>query len=475
MCGENNMNYLFVSFYNRFFEYETEYSLATLRLVSVVAKNKDNNIVIHPYNLDELESSKKELDQRLLQIEADVICLSAYVWTWSEIEGLLPFIKEKNKKAKILIGGPEVINHEIPLNDDVFYFYGEGERFFNIFNDCTDVKSITHEYIANIVNDIGEIRGNTYFLNCDQHLAIGLPLYSKELTKVIGDTYLSRNFAWYETSRGCAYNCSYCGHKTRKGVCVFDYDFVENEIKEIGKSNINRVFVVDPIIGGTPKNGKKVLELFNKYAPNAKLIIYIRPEYLDAEYIDILGKANLEDVRIGVQTVNDNISKEIRNNNIVKINKFLPELHKYNIPWRCELITGLPGDTVTEYKKTLQHAIDVFKPTTIHSYHLSVLKETGLFKYTLPNEEKWLKIGKDGISAVSSYSYTEDELNYMLNYGKTILNIYNFIIFNRDKYSNFDLSYGNLSKITDELLNNGTIIKKEEDVESILVSELINV
>lgn len=95
MCGENNMNYLFVSFYNRFFEYETEYSLATLRLVSVVAKNKDNNIVIHPYNLDELESSKKELDQRLLQIEADVICLSAYVWTWSEIEGLLPFIKEK--------------------------------------------------------------------------------------------------------------------------------------------------------------------------------------------------------------------------------------------------------------------------------------------------------------------------------------------------------------------------------------------
>lgn len=78
-------------------------------------------------------------------------------------------------------------------------------------------------------------------------------------------------------------------------------------------------------------------------------------------------------------------------------------------------------------------------------------------------------------SAVSSYSYTEDELNYMLNYGKTILNIYNFIIFNRDKYSNFDLSYGNLSKITDELLNNGTIIKKEEDVESILVSELINV
>ena len=75
------------------------------------------------------------------------------------------------------------------------------------------------------------------------------------------------------------------------------------------KEGIKRLFVVDPIIGGTKENGKKVLRMCNEQIPDTKLIAYLRPEMLDDEYVDILSKCNLEEMRFGIQTLNPQVPR----------------------------------------------------------------------------------------------------------------------------------------------------------------------
>ena len=65
-------------------------------------------------------------------------------------------------------------------------------------------------------------------------------------------------------------------------------DFVKEEIRRIGMLGFKEVFVVDANLGGTKERAKRIMEYFNKYAPDSKLTIYLRPEFIDDECISIL-------------------------------------------------------------------------------------------------------------------------------------------------------------------------------------------
>lgn len=83
-----------------------------------------------------------------------------------------------------------------------------------------------------------------------------------------------------------------------------------NILKE--KWQKRNVFVVDANLGGTPKRAKKILRMFNTYAYQSKLTIYLRPEFVDDEMIILLEQANLKEVRIGIQTINKKIPNIVK-------------------------------------------------------------------------------------------------------------------------------------------------------------------
>lgn len=95
---------------------------------------------------------------------------------------------------------------------------------------------------------------------------------------------IDRDFLYYETTRGCGYNCGYCGFKNRENVEFFDLEFVEEEIKRIGELGFKDVFIIDANLGGTPQRAKEILKMFAVYASQARLTIYLRPEFIDDEW-----------------------------------------------------------------------------------------------------------------------------------------------------------------------------------------------
>lgn len=201
-------------------------------------------------------------------------------------------------------------------------------------------------------------------------------------------------------------------------------NIIENEIKSIGKLNFKKVFIIDLNFAGNKERAKAIIDMFNRYSQQSELTLYLRPEFIDDEAIKLYSEANIEEIRIGIQTTNNAVPKWIRSNSLRYVKEELPKLYKNNIKWRAELIVGLPGDNFEGLKNSIDF-VENLNPTTYYCYHLTLIK--GVKLYSLVNNfnnEFW--ITKDGNNqAFSASTYTHDELSRMLSYSKSKTKKYN--------------------------------------------------
>ena len=308
----------------------------------------------------------------------------------------------------------KLYKNELCLNEDEIFILGEGE---------ISLEETIH-YIANGKKDEHFFDNATNVFDkkhptCsirEEKLVYKNPLFTKF-------NNIDTDFLYYETSRGCAYKCGYCGFRNREQIENFDLEFVEEEIKRIGRIGFKEVFVVDANLGGTPDRAKNILRMFNMYANNSKLTIYLRPEFIDDEMVELLDAANLKEVRIGIQTVNEKIPSWIRSNSLNSITTELPKLHTRNIPWKAEFIIGLPGDDMEGLKKSLDFAENVLHPAEICCYPLTLIRDTPMFELVDSEGTEWIKMD-DNYRAYESYTYTHEELEEMQAYAISRMNNY---------------------------------------------------
>ena len=283
-----------------------------------------------------------------------------------------------------------------------------------------------------------------HVLYTNSRIPRGIPLFSDEIETMKQDK-TPENFAWYETTRGCAYACGYCGHKTRNNLGDVDLDIIQEEIKNIGKKGIKRLFIVDPIVGGKPAKGKEILKFCNSEIPDTQIIAYLRPEMLDNEFVEILKNCNLEEMRFGIQTLNPNVPAWVRSNSIKVITRELSKLKGKSVNWRAELIVGLPGDDMQGLRNSMRTVVNEFQPTVLAAYHLTAIKGTKLYSLvdgSNKDKSRWLKVNDDS-QAIESYSYTEEEFWKMARYSNAITSLYNLL----KKYcSNKTIDYDKLEQ-----------------------------
>ena len=405
------MKVCLINIYYRQEDYPNRYSLSVLRLAEYL---KSFNYEVDMFPID-LNNYKNFDIQNILNKKYDLIGFSTYSWVKDAVLFLDRKIKEKDKNVNIVIGGAEVDNINLDEFTNEYFIIGEGEKALK--NLC--------EYINNGKKDKLFFKNNTNIFNKvnNEHLKLENPI------DVINPLFTNINipdkdFLWYETCRGCAFNCGYCGHKTRKQVEYIDLDIVKQEIINIGKMGFKNLFVIDPNFAGTKERAKQVLTYFNKYAPNATIGLYFRPEFIDDEMIKILSDANISHVRIGIQTTNSNVPKWIRSNNISKILTELPKLSPNGINWRGELITGLPGDNMKGLMESIKF-MEQLNPTEYFSYHLTLIPNTPLYELK-DNFDNPLWITADEYSrANESSTYSHNELLDMLEYAKNKETEYN--------------------------------------------------
>lgn len=406
------MKIVLINYYLRINDYPTKYSLAVLRLAEYL-NSLGYEVDILPLSLKDVKVD--EVVRNDLALKYDIVGISNYVWSEKITIELARVIREIDANIDVIIGGPAV--NYIDLNDyeDEFFILGEGE----------EALANTVEYIVNGKVDDNFFDNNLNVFNKSNPDAVVVESDIKYINPLFTRFWdIDRDFLYYETSRGCCYKCGYCGFRNREKVVDFDLDFIKEEIIKIGELGFKNVFVVDANFGGSLERAKEILWYFLRFAPMAQLIIYLRPEFIDDEMIEIMSNVNLKEVRIGIQTVNDSVPSWVRANSMRHIIEQLPKLSLNNINWKAELIIGLPGDNFKGLEKSIGFVVDVLKPTEFCCYPLTLIKGTPMYDLVDNfDNDLWVKIDENS-SVLEASTYTHEELLKMQEYAMQRMNSY---------------------------------------------------
>lgn len=413
-----------VNFYpeKRLEQYPTVLTLGVARLGSYLsAQEHDVRIISTP-----LENALS-LDE-IMRNDPESIGFTINFWDRMIALSLIAELRQKKYAGNILVGGPEasILQHENhPALGDVLYFPADGE-----------IPMI--EYLKHKEQDTASLQriiNETSFQNQPNNIIpTGFPLFSEEFYKLLtSENQKNAPYTWYDSVRGCPYSCGYCDHgRNRKMISHYPDGIVHQEIKNIGEQ-FSDTFIIDPIIGGGDRaEAKKRLMQFKQLAPNTSLELYMRPETIDSEIIDIVSGMNITRIYVGIQTLNKDVPKWLRQNNSKSLNN-LQALCSVT-PVTLELIIGLPGDTFAGLKQSLQYVAETIRPKQIAAYPLSVLDGTELATILTDQnngntiEDKnnlWVARDQTTHRAISSSSYTNQELERMKEYAFAFIADYN--------------------------------------------------
>jgi len=290
-----------------------------------------------------LRDRRDEVLQQLYSRKADVYGFSCYIWNITEMISLAADLKSLLPNAKIIFGGPEV-SFDTERFENAGYadcvVCGEGEgviaELCSVIERGDALPKIVRGKRGNVISDEGILYRD-------------------------GD-YKSGEMLYYESSRGCPYNCSYCLSSAEHGVRaksveqtladLLDFERLNEDIKVI--KFVDRTFNCDR---------KRANAIWNALADEKYTRNYhfeICASLLDDDSFEVLsrlpkGKVQLE---IGLQSTNkktlDEVSRHIDSAQIISAAE---RLHKMgNMHIHLDLIAGLPYEGYESFKRSFNDA-----------------------------------------------------------------------------------------------------------------------
>ena len=172
------------------------------------------------------------------------------------------------------------------------------------------------------------------------------------------------------TLRGCPFNCAFCDRvSVGRNVRYRSVENVLKEIDEIIEQHEIRSFVIyDDIFTLIKDRTKQFCEEFKKRKLQWRC--WSRVDIVNKEILEIMRDSGMTSITFGVESGDDGILKNIRKGTSYEKNKNALLLCKeLNIPMRCSLMYGNPGETL----QTLKNTIKLVKETQPDEWNLSVL------------------------------------------------------------------------------------------------------
>ena len=258
-------------------------------------------------------------------------------------------LKEKNKNV-IVIGPFATTNPENYLKAGAKVIKGEPEMFLHNFK-----KSLVEvESLPNIIE-------NFPIIDLDDLATPGWEIIFKEYKpkmKFLGNGPAINIVA----SRGCPYSCFYyCCYPLQQGRKLRTRSpekVVEEMIYFYKKLNVKNFIFRDPVFS---INRKHTVELCKKIIDSGykfNIGIETHLKNIDRDLAELLKKAGIRLMYVGIETANENVktdSHRISEENEEQINK-INFLEKIGIKVKAMYIVGMPTDTMTSYKETVNYA-----------------------------------------------------------------------------------------------------------------------
>ena len=312
----------------------------------------------------------------------DVILFSTYIWNVLDIVKLCENIKKVKPNTIIGLGGPEVTyDSENAMEKYPFVDYilcGEGELVFRDLvmylqgnKNIEDVEGIVYRNNGEIVVN----RPKELLQNLDEIPSPYENLDPKEYENRI---------VYYETSRGCPFNCQYCLSSTLKGLRYFSIDRVKKDLKALIDARVSQIKFIDRTFNANKKFAKEIMNFLMENDNDYTTYHFeVTAHLLDDDMLEFLSncKEGLFQFEIGVQTTNQKVLDAVgRRDDFTKLSKVVKKIASYrNIHQHLDLIAGLPYEDYASFENSFN---DVFNLGIEHLQlgFLKMIKGTGVRK-----------------------------------------------------------------------------------------------
>ena len=391
-----------------------------------------------------INNQLEDILEKIYCQKPDILLFSCYIWNVEYVKELVSEFHKLRPEVPIWVGGPEVsFETERFLKENpaiTGIMMGEGERTLTelceYFEQCEqDAQSLSQnrdearnetagagmEYekksgAFTVLNEemLKKIDGISY-RRSDGTVAIQ-PLRSLLPMDELPFCYANlkdfeHRIIYYESSRGCPFNCSYCLSSIDKTVRFRSLDLVMKELDYFLERKVPQVKFVDRTFNCKKSHALAIWRYLLEHDNGVTNFHFeISADLIDEEELEVMEqmRPGLIQLEIGVQTTNPDTITEIRRKmNLDRLKQVVDKINGFhNIHQHLDLIVGLPYEN---YERFCQSFDDVYwmRPEQLQLGFLKVLtgsymaektQDYGLLYHQEPPYEvlatKWLDYGQ---------------------------------------------------------------------------------
>lgn len=337
--------------------YQTPYGLFSLGAQAIRAGHDVKVINLSSYSWPRVEEVIERLDAPLWGMSC---------WTANRrgVRMVAELIKQKHPKAHVVVGGP----HVTPLPREVLKY------FTAVDTACVGESDDTFLEIADRVSKNADTKGvaGSYWRDGDRIVQGPERAAIKDLDDLASvQTYFDTHILM--TSRGCPWNCTFCGAETSwgRGFRANSTDYVLDAMQSVlARLPVKMLQIKDDTF---TTNKKRVLELCRKIRERKLNFFWscdTRVDLLTDELLREMRLAGCQRLSLGVesgsQRILDAIDKKITPAEILESTNLAK---KYGIKVRYYMMLGNRGDTQETFRETL----DFLEKARPHEYIFSCL------------------------------------------------------------------------------------------------------
>lgn len=308
----------------------------------------------------------REIYRTAAAFRPDVVGISAMTPTINKARELAGVLRETSPGAVFVAGGVHTsVRPEDAFPEFDYAVAGEGEKPFAEISASVAAGRRTPVSVPGAMHrdNIKGFKPPVRMKNLDE-----LPFPARDLLEMnkYFHTYphKTRNnrFTTMFTSRGCGFNCEFCGNGTvfGHGKRFFSLDYVFGELEEVtGKHGCSLVFFDDDEFLLSRDRVSAICDFMMGNTRGLKWICHGRPEGADLEIMKKMKSAGCVEIQVGVESGSEKMLALMdRSYDTGQVRKFFETTGKAGIKTWATFIIGYPGETPGDSRATLRLALE---------------------------------------------------------------------------------------------------------------------
>lgn len=319
---------------------------------------------------------------KIISESPEIVAFSCYLWNIESVLKTAQIIKKALPNTIVILGGPEVSFDSEEWfqkeNSIDIIIEGEGEITFSKIIEAYLYTQPLSEVLGIVYKDQKGIIHRSKKRPPLNVQTLKSPYHFEEDLAT-----LSKRIVYFETSRGCPFNCHFCLSSTEQGVRFFNMDERKNELKYLIENGAKTIKFLDRTFN---TNVTYALDIFSFLIQNHRagnvFQFEITGDILKPEVIDYLNQhapKGLFRFEIGVQSTHDETNLLVnRRQNFENLkNNILRIQNGGKIDLHLDLIAGLPKEDYQRFQKTFNDVFEL-RPAELQFGFLKMLRGTPL-------------------------------------------------------------------------------------------------